>query len=189
MDRGAVGIAALDDRDQARLDKRIGAYARLREAREDDRPDLAGFGMARVASIECVGGRVIIQTAEGWQDASPGVYAFVADRWVVRVGSSAKGVPVRLKQFARHVTVALTKMRGESIDLKAQTPDWEALLWEHIYGATAGEVWARASVAIESDLGPVEPRAACKVEEKIVADHFAAPGMKMPVLNRSTRIN
>lgn len=180
---------ALDPKDQSLFDNCIAAYARLREAREDDRPDLAGLGMAQVASVEYIGGKLIIETTEGWHDASPGVYAFVADRRVVRVGSSAKGVPVRLKQLARHVTVALTKMRGEPIDLKAQTPDWEALLWEHIYRTTAGEIWARASVGIESAIGPVEPRAACKVEEKIVADRFAAPGMKMPVLNRSTRIN
>jgi len=176
---------------QGKFEQRAFIAKRLFEETTSDLTELQSLGMERVARVQFLSDRMEIKFAEGEIDRSPGVYAFLADQRVVRVGSSAKGVPTRLKQYPRHINNALELIRNPQADLKTPAPAWEARLWKYIFGELAGgsgEIWARISKPCECEIGPVPAQISCKVEESLVADKFVARGLKQPVLNRSSRI-
>lgn len=174
-----------------KFEQRKAIALELFEARRSDLPHLRAFDMQLVAHIRFKGNQIAIDLVDDWKDPAPGVYAFVAARRVVRVGSSSKGVPVRLRQYPRHINNALTNATTKTPELKTPTPVWEAKLWAYIYRSLAdgkGEVWARPSKSVECALGRAPARITCKVEESIVAERFVAPGLRQPLLNRSSRI-
>lgn len=177
--------------DDAKYQQRKLIADQVFETRSDDRSKLRKLGMKPVAELAFGDGRITLDFLDGWYDKSPGVYAFAAANRVVRVGSSGKGVPVRLRQYPRHINNSVSNMEGKSPELKTPTPQWEAALWQYVYETLAqgkGQVWSRPSHETECALGPVPARFACKLEEAIVAERFIAPGLRQPVLNRSSRI-
>ena len=165
----------------------------LFELRSDDRPKLRDFQMKKMANVRLEGDELQIDFSEDWAKKAPGIYAFVASNRVVKVGSASTGVIERLCDYPRHINKALTNagLDAPTPHLKTPTPVWEANLWKFIYGSLsqgAGEIWARESKPVDSAIGQVSARMGCKVEESLVADEFFAPGLKQPVLNRSSRI-
>lgn len=175
----------MTEKEARTLESRKAIAERLLASRHDDRATLARFQMTPIAAFGVHDDRMYVRVHANAVEVGPGVYAFVVADRVIRVGSAAGGVIRRLADDPLYIDKALARA-----GFKTPAPLWEAELWVHVlrsYGQDQGEVWGRPSVPIACAIGPVPARMACKAEEYLVAERFAAPPLKQPLLNRSSR--
>lgn len=117
--------------------------------------ELERLGFRRLAEVSVTrdGRSFVIGSFTELSTASLGVYVFVINNEIVRVGHTTKTFRERMGTYVRDVSWALQNPEKER---KNGTPNWEATGWrERLFNHGPGVIYAKQTHVVETVLGPL----------------------------------
>lgn len=115
--------------------------------------ELEGFGFRPLAKVSITpdGRSFLVDEFTEMGSAVLGVYVFVINREIVRVGHTSRSFRTRMKGYVKDVSWALQNPDKER---KNGTPNWEAAGWkERLLNHGPGVVYAKQSDIVRTNVG------------------------------------
>jgi hypothetical protein len=120
--------------------------------------ELEAYGMAKFGELRLAGNTLAVSfTDDRMAEVARGIYAWVIDRKIVRIGSSRAPLRNRTNDHAKWIERRLCGLAKISDPKKLQGQLQDALRWKtamETCGSYA-EVWGRQGTVVDSPLGPI----------------------------------